>query len=46
MEVTELESEEGQLDASGGIPLPLGEAGDGSRGLGLTVFGDLLVGYP
>lgn len=36
----------GQLDASGGIFLPLGDAGNGWRGLGLAVFGDLLVVYP
>lgn len=36
----------GQLDASGETHLPLGDAGDGRRGLGLALFGDLLVVYP
>lgn len=35
----------GQLDASGGIPLPLGDAEGGRRGSGLALFGDLLAVY-
>lgn len=33
------------LDASGEIALPLRDAGDGRRGLGLALFADLLVVY-
>lgn len=40
------EGEKFQLDASGETPLPLGDARDGKRGLGLALFGDLLVVYP
>lgn len=38
--------EGGQLDARGGIPLPLRDAGDGRRGSGLALFRDPLVVYP
>lgn len=39
------EGERVQLDARGET-LPLGDTRDGKKGLGLALFGDLLVVYP